>query len=87
MMATREFSGDIELTQALGWGSAAWGSAPWGDGQGKGQVVRCPIPRDHQRCRAISPTFRHNVCKERVEVLWTSFLYREAGIRVQADPR
>lgn len=58
---TSEERETIDGTRLAPWGNSPWGNSPWG-GITSSRNARVTVPRNHQRCAIIRPSFYHSQC-------------------------
>lgn len=78
----------IRTIPLFGWGEGAWGDFGWGDeGEAPSTPLRCPVPRQHQRCEMIGLTYERRRAKERVDIASVGYTFRSYGERTVRGPR
>ena len=71
-----EWVNTVNITPPTGWGYGAWGTSPWGDAPIASTPVVSAVPRQHQRCKALSLIYRHRAANERFDLQSMSLIYR-----------
>lgn len=75
-------------TASFGWGLGAWGTGLWGDeGDLPSVAIRAVVPRDLQRCRALSVFYRHQLAKASFAIDQMSIQARVVSERTVRTPR
>lgn len=82
-----EEQNEIILDALVGWGREAWGDAAWGDARSeKSTAIKAMVPRDRQRCRALSVSYEHCFAQERFQILNLAFTYSMTSDRTIRTP-
>lgn len=79
VVPAREWVDTITLTPSTGWGAGKWDSDPWGDYDVRSTPVVTAIPRQHQRCRAMTLLYRHRTGREKFDMQAMSLTFRPYG--------
>lgn len=75
----KEWVSAINLVAPTGWGQGPWGSDPWGDNDIRSTPLVTAIPRQHQRCRALTFLYRHRTALEKFDIQAKSLSFRPYG--------
>ncbi len=82
-----EFVSDISTSLQAGWGQGAWGTSPWGGSASPSTAIRTAIPRNHQRCRQLAVTYKHERASETFNILHMALSMLYTSERVARTPR
>jgi hypothetical protein len=86
-------SGEVFLdssifTSGFGWGIGEFGGPPWGDfGIRPSSIVRTLVPRDFQRCRALTVRYRHREARASFIINQMALQARVVSERTVRTPR
>ena len=78
----KEWVNTINLVAPTGWGQGPWGSDPWGDNDIRSTPLVTSIPRQHQRCRALTFLYRHRTAMEKFDIQAKSLSFRPYGGKI-----
>lgn len=76
----------VNTAPTSGWGVSEWGEAAWGDEDDASTPLRVVVPRQYQRCRALSLTYEHAFAKERFSILNVAYTFRVTGEHTSRVP-
>jgi hypothetical protein len=82
VVPVKEWVTDIEVAPPTGWGQGPWGTDPWGDSDIRSTPIVCTVPRQHQRCRAMTLLYRHRTALEKFDIQAKSLTVRGYGGKI-----
>ncbi len=88
MLGGEEFVAASIFTDGFGWGIGSFGFPPWGDdGVRPSTIVRTAVPRDFQRCRALTVRYRHQEARASFIINQVALQARVVSERTVRTPR
>lgn len=72
---------DSIVNDKSGWGDASWGDSEWGDDYKTSTPLRVTVPRDYQKCRALSVMYKHSIALENFVIAGLAYNFRVISSR------
>jgi len=77
---------EIRIGRTASWGLGSWGDLSWGGARLAATPIGTVIPRNVQKCRALSIILEHSRAEERFAISNLSYSFRPIGDRVVRTP-
>jgi hypothetical protein len=79
---------DDIATSLSGFGLADWGDSDWGDEDPRTSTpLRTPVPREFQRCRALTIVYKHDYAQETFTIAGLAYNFRNISSRTARNNR